>query len=60
MGVKRLLFRSISGEQISFFEGRQIHEAIGVAREGFHSIREKKLLAMVVRLDLSKEYDRVS
>jgi hypothetical protein len=41
-------------------EGRQIHEAIGIAQEGLHSIKIKKQKSMVVKVDLSKAYDRVS
>ena len=33
-----LLSEHISGEQFGFLKGRQIHEAIGVAQEGLHSM----------------------
>jgi mannosylglycoprotein endo-beta-mannosidase len=48
----------ISLEQFRFLERRQIHEAIWFSHEGIHSIRVNKLLLMVLKLDLSKAYDR--
>jgi hypothetical protein len=42
-----------------FLEGRKIHEAKGVAKEGLHSIKSRNLKAMVVKIDLSKAYDRI-
>eukprot|EP01018_Ginkgo_biloba_P022058 Gb_03022 [translate_table: standard] len=60
MRVKKLLSKSISGEQFGFVEGRQIHEAIGVAQEGLHSIKTRRLKAVVAKIDLSKTHDRVS
>jgi hypothetical protein len=41
-------------------EGRQIHEAIGVAQEALHSIKISKVKGVVLKIDLSKAYDRVS
>jgi hypothetical protein len=57
--VKALLSRTISQEQFGFLASRQIHEAIGVAQEAFHSIKTKRMLAMVIKVDL-KAYDTVS
>jgi len=45
-------------EQFGFLEGRQIHEAIGVAQEGLNSIKSKQLRGAVLKIDLSKAYDR--
>jgi hypothetical protein len=47
-------------EQFGFLEGRQIHEAIGVAQEALHSIKNQKLKGAVLKIDLSKAYDIVS
>jgi hypothetical protein len=47
-------------EQFGFLEGRQIHEAIGVAQEALHNIKTRKLKSVVLKIDLSKAYDRVS
>jgi hypothetical protein len=52
--------KQIPGEQFGFLEGRHIHEAVGMAQEGLHTIKVKKLKAMVVKVDLSKAYDGVS
>jgi hypothetical protein len=43
-----------------FWRARQIHEAIGVAQEGLHSMKKRKLKGVVVKIDLSKAYDRVN
>jgi hypothetical protein len=42
-------------------ERRQIHDAVGAGafQEGLHSIKTKKLIAMVENIDLSKAYDHV-
>eukprot|EP00253_Pinus_taeda_P001986 PITA_01986 len=47
-------------EQFGFLDGRQIHEAIGVAQEVIHSVRQKKKKGAVLKIDLSKAYDRVN
>lgn len=36
--IKDILYQKISREQFNFFEGKQIHEAIGVAQEWLHSV----------------------
>eukprot|EP01018_Ginkgo_biloba_P002192 Gb_33330 [translate_table: standard] len=48
MRIKKVLSNSISKEQLGFLQGRQIHEAVGVAREGLHTIKTKRLKALVV------------
>jgi len=58
--LKGVLSAHISKEQFGFLEGRQIHEAIGVAQDGLHSIKTKKLKGVVLKIDLSKDYDRVN
>lgn len=57
---KVVLLAHITKEQFGFLEGRQIHEAIGVAQEGMHNIKTKKLKGVVLKIDLSKTYDRVN
>eukprot|EP00253_Pinus_taeda_P035564 PITA_35564 len=54
------LSKNISMEQFRFLDGRQIHEAIGVAQEVIHSVRQKKKKGAVLKIDLSKAYDRVN
>jgi hypothetical protein len=58
--LKDILSRHISNEQFGFLKGRQIHEAIGVAQEGLHSLKSKKLKGAVIKIDLSKAFDRVN
>lgn len=58
--LKYILSEHISKEQFGFLEGRQIHEVIGVAREGLHSIKTKHLRGDVLKIDLSKAFDRVN
>eukprot|EP00253_Pinus_taeda_P009579 PITA_09579 len=55
-----ILSRNISMEQFGFLEGRQIHEAIGVAQEVIHSVKQKKKKGVVLKIDLSKAYDRIN
>eukprot|EP00253_Pinus_taeda_P006972 PITA_06972 len=55
-----ILSKNISMEQFGFLEGRQIHEAIGVAQEVLHSIKQKKKKGSIVKIDLSKAYDRIN
>jgi hypothetical protein len=45
-------------EQFGFLEGRQIHEAIGVAQEALHNIKTRKLKSAILKIDISKAYDR--
>ena len=40
--------------------GRKIHEAIGVAQEGMHNIKTRKIKGDVVKIGLSKAFDRVN
>jgi hypothetical protein len=58
--IKGILSKYISQEQFGFLEGRQIHEAIGVAQEAMHSIKTQRLKGAVLKIDLSKVYDQVS
>lgn len=37
--IKPIMSRHISSEQFGFLNGRQIHEAIGVAQEVLHSVK---------------------
>jgi len=57
--LKPLLSRHISKEQFGFLDGRQIHEAIDVAQETIHSIKQQKSEGAAVEIDLSKAYDKI-
>lgn len=58
--LRPILSRSIAPQQFAFLESRQIHEAIGLAQEAIHSIWSKHLKAILLKIDLSKAFDRVS
>jgi hypothetical protein len=57
VSVKKILSKSIYKDDFCFLFGKQIHETIRVAQVGQHSIKTKKLSAVVVKLGLSKDYD---
>jgi hypothetical protein len=58
--IRPILSRTLSEEQFGFLKGRQIIDAIGTAQECLHSIREKKLQALILKIDLKKAYDCIS
>eukprot|EP00253_Pinus_taeda_P026017 PITA_26017 len=58
--LKPLLDKLISAEQTSFVEGRQILDGLVVTQEVIHSLKFKKQKGMMIKLDLSKAYDRLS
>lgn len=47
--IKHLLLEKIFVNQFGFLNGRQIHDAIGIAYEALHSIKIKKLNAMILK-----------
>jgi len=55
--IKPFLERSLSAEQLGFLKGRRIHDAIGAAHECLHSIKQKNLKALIMKLDLKKAFD---
>ena len=55
--LKYILSCCISNEQFGFLEGRKLHEAIGVAHEGLHSLETCSLKGVVVKIDLFKAFD---
>ncbi|CAM8972587.1 unnamed protein product [Rhodiola kirilowii] len=59
--LKVLLPSLISEEQAGFVKGRNIHETIGLAHEMVNDINNKTFGGnIVVKLDMSKAYDRLS
>jgi len=55
-----ILSTHISFEQFSFLQDRQIHGVVGTAQEVLHSIQTKNMKGMILKVDLSKAFDRVS
>eukprot|EP00253_Pinus_taeda_P015937 PITA_15937 len=58
--LKPLLDSLISPEQTGFVEGRQILDGLVVTQEVIHSMKAKKQKGMMIKLDLSKTYDRIN
>eukprot|EP00253_Pinus_taeda_P008507 PITA_08507 len=58
--LKSILPGIISEEQSGYVEGRQILDNILLAQEMIHSLHSRKEAGMIMQLDLSKAYDKVS
>ena len=58
--IKPILTKHIAPQQFAFLEDRLIHEAIGSTQEAIHSIWTKHLKCILLKIDLSKSFDRVS
>eukprot|EP00253_Pinus_taeda_P015128 PITA_15128 len=58
--LKVILSGIISQEQSGYVEGRQILDNILLAQEMIHSLHSRKEAGMLMQLDLSKAYDKVS
>eukprot|EP00253_Pinus_taeda_P006425 PITA_06425 len=58
--LKTILPGIISEEQSGYVEGRQIFDNILLAQEMIHSLHSRKEAGMLMQLDLSKAYDKVS
>ena len=50
----------MSKEQFRFLNNRKIMEAIGVAQEGLHSIKTKKMKSFMLKMDHIKAYDKAN
>jgi hypothetical protein len=58
--IKDKLSSCISSEQFGFLQDRLISDAIGLVQECIHTAKVRKKVAMFLKLDLKKAYDRVS
>lgn len=58
--LKPMLDKLISPEQTGFVEGRQILDGLVVTQEVIHFLKMKKMKGMMIKLDLSKAYDRLN
>eukprot|EP00253_Pinus_taeda_P021717 PITA_21717 len=58
--LKSILPSIISLEKTWFVEGRKILDGLVVAQEVIHTLKKKKEKGMLIKLDLSKAYDRLS
>ena len=57
--LKPFLDSSISPQQFGFLKNRQIHEPVAITREVLHSVKLMKKSALILKLDLTKAFDRV-
>jgi hypothetical protein len=58
--LKPILPFVISKEQAGYVEGRQIMDSVILSHEVIHSLKMTKIPGMLIKLDLSKSFDRVS
>eukprot|EP00253_Pinus_taeda_P035054 PITA_35054 len=58
--LKPILPSIISQEQSGYVEGRQITDSIILNQEVLHSIKTQKIPGMLIQLDLSKAFDKIS
>ena len=58
--LRPLLPFLISPEQVGFVEGRQILDGIILVHETIHSVKNRKFQGMLLKLDLSKDYDKLN
>ena len=58
--IKLLLPNLISKEQIGYVEGRQILDNIILTQELIHSLKLNDTPGMLIKLDMSKEFDKIS
>jgi hypothetical protein len=55
-----LLSEVVGEELFGFFKNKEIHNVISMAQELLHSMKKKNLKAIILKLDISKSYNRVS
>jgi hypothetical protein len=58
--LKPILPYLISNEQSGYVEGRQIMDSVILAHEVIHSLKTSRTPGMLIKLDLSKAFDRAS
>ena len=57
--LKPLLGKTISEEQHGFSPTREVFDNIILAGETIHSMNSKRMSGMIIKVDVSKAYDRV-
>ena len=58
--LKPFLGRYILLEQFGFLKKKKIIEPMGIKYEALHTIKTKKICALVLKLDLVKSFDQVN
>ena len=56
--LEPILLTIISPEKSGYVEGRQILDSVILAHEVIHSLKKTKTPGMLLKLDLSKAFDR--
>ena len=60
MRLKPFLDDSISPQQFGFLKNHQILEPIAISQEVLHTFNSRKRCALILKMDLSKAFDRVN
>ena len=60
MRLKPYLDKFISPQQFGFLKNRQITEPLGITQEVLHIVKTKNRCALILKLDLTKAFDRVN
>lgn len=58
--LKPFLDKFISPQQFGFLKNRQISEPLAITQEILHTVKTKNRCALILKLDLSKAFDRVN
>eukprot|EP00253_Pinus_taeda_P018951 PITA_18951 len=58
--MKPILSNHISLKQFAFLQDRQIHEAVGTTQEVICTLHSRRGKGMIMKVDLSKAFDRVN
>ena len=58
--LKTFLDRYISPQQFGFLKHRQITVALAITQEVLHTVKTKNRCALILKMDLSKAFDRVN
>ena len=58
--VKGILSNMINDEQFAFLVKRQIHDPISISQEILHSVKTRKIPAVIIKVYLSKEYNHIN
>ena len=58
--LKPILSGLISPEKMGFVEGREFLDGIILTHEMIHSLKQMKILGMLLKVDLAKAYDKVN
>lgn len=57
--LKPFLANCITSEQFGFLHHRLIHDVVGLAQEGIHTIKTKDIPVILLKLGLVKAYDKI-